>query len=130
VVLLRVEGVARSIEDMGDELPLGTRKDVLGAIRAVFPTAAGETPTQLIFREGDLSIEFALHGRNPVNTVTVEVRGEGDPVSPLMELARRNGWVVLDVSTSEFIDPEDPSDEGYGGYRKLAKGVARERRKK
>jgi hypothetical protein len=30
---------------------------------------------------------------------------------------------VLDASTSEFLDPDNPSDEGYGGYRKLVKGL-------
>jgi hypothetical protein len=49
--------------------------------------------------------------------------GEGDPVTPLMALATGNGWSVLDISTSEFIDPERSGENGYGGYRKMVGGT-------
>jgi len=122
-VLLRVGPGVTSVEDMDEELPLGTRKDVLDAILAVFPTCHRETPTRLTYLAGDLSIQFALHGGGTIDSVTVEVRGQGDPVSPLLDLAQRNGWVVLDVSTSEFINPDRPQDSGYAGYRKLVNGT-------
>jgi hypothetical protein len=35
----------------------------------------------------------------------------------------RNGWLVLDVSTSEYIDPKKPSRNGYGGYRKMVRAI-------
>ena len=129
-VLLRVGPGVHSIEEMDEELPLGMRKAVLDAILAVFPACERESPTRLTYVAGDLSIQFALHGGSTVDSVTVEVRGEGDPVSPLLELARRNGWVVLDVSTSEFIDPERPQDSGYAGYRKLVRGIGGAARKR
>src|SRR3954453_23092531 len=109
-VLLRVGEGVQSVEEMGEGMPLGTRKEVVAAIRAVFPTAEAETASTLRFLEGDLSIEFALHGRPAVESGTVEVRGEGDPVTPLMALATGNGWVVLDGSTSELIDPARPGE--------------------
>jgi hypothetical protein len=125
-VLLRIKGKWRPVEEVGDDeyLPLGKRKDVLSAIMEAFPTAAWETPTQLFYRDGDLSIEFVPQGRNPIESMIVEVRGEGDPIPPLVQLATSNGWVLLDTSTSEFIDPGEPSDEGYAGYRKLVIGIA------
>src|SRR5688500_7033694 len=93
-VLLRVgEGVS-SVEEMGEEeLPLGKRKEVLDAIRAAFPGVEAQTAARLLYRAGDLSMEFVLQGKGSVDSVTVEVRGEGDPVTPLLELATRNGWV-------------------------------------
>jgi hypothetical protein len=124
-VLFRIKGKLRPIEEMDDDdyLPLGLHKEVVSAILASFPTATRKKPTQLIYTEGDLSIEFIPQGRNPVESVLLEVRGEGDPISPLLDLATRNGWVMLDASTSEFIDADNPSDEGYGGYRKLLKSA-------
>ena len=124
-VLLHISGAVRPLEDVNDEdyLPLGRRKDVLAAITMSFPSAARQSPSELLYRDGDLSIEFKLEGRDPVDSVLIEVRGAGDPITPLLDLATRNGWVVLDASTSEFIDPDDPSGEGYGGYRRLVAGV-------
>ena len=126
-VLLRIKGPLRAIEEVEDEdyLPLGKRKDVITAISTTFPASKRQTPTQLLYRDGDLSISFALQGRDPVDSVLLEVRGEGDPITPLMELATRNAWVVLDASTSEFLDPNGPSADGYGGYRRLVKGMGR-----
>ena len=115
----------RPLEEVDDEdyLPLGKRKDVVTAIEATFPGIEREGPSDLLYRDGDLSIGFGLEGRDPVDSVMLEVRGEGDPITPLLELATRRGWVVLDASTSEFLDPDNPAPEGYEGYRKLAKGV-------
>ena len=125
----------RTKDDAGEpweaeELPLGKRADVLKAIMDVFPSAGWDNPTQLFYRDGDLSIEFKFQGRSPVGSILLEVRGEGDPVTPLLELATRNGWRLLDCSTSEFIDPKSPSDTGYGGYRKLVRGIAKDKQGK
>ncbi|MEA2734303.1 MAG: hypothetical protein QOE14_754 [Humisphaera sp.] len=128
-ILLRIKGKPRPIEEVDDDqyLPLGSRKDVLAAIMVAFPEAKWETPTQLFHHDGDVSIEFVLQGRNPVDSVTLEVRGEGDPITPILKLAKSNRWVVLDTSTSEFMDPGDPSPEGYEGYRKLVRGVEKKK---
>jgi hypothetical protein len=67
-------------------------------------------------------------GRSPVTQVMLEVRGQGDPITPLLELAARNGWVVFDVSTSDYIDPNKPSRNGYGGYRKLVRAITAKKR--
>ena len=125
----------RTKDDAGEpweaeELPLGKRADVLKAIMDVFPSAGWDNPTQLFYRDGDLSIEFRFQGKNPVDSVLLEVRGEGDPIAPLLDLAARNGWQVLDCSTSEFIDPKNPSDTGFDGYRKLVRGIAKDKQAK
>ena len=129
-VLLRVRGKFRPVEevDEADFLPLGKRGDVLAAIRAAFPAAKRNGSTGLLYLDGDLSIEFTPAGGDTVDSVLLEVRGEGDPIMPLVKLAAKNGWVLLDASTSEFIDPAAPSAEGYEGYRGLVTG--KRRRKK
>ena len=44
---------------------------------------------------------------------------ERSPIAPLLDLAARNRSRLLDVG---FIDPKNPSDTGFDGYRKLVKG--------
>jgi hypothetical protein len=111
-----------------EELPLGTRGKVLDAIRQQFPNLKQQSNAEFLHTDGDLSIEFRLMGRSPVTQVMLEVRGQGDPITPLLELAARNGWVVFDVSTSDYIDPNKPSRNGYGGYRKLVRAITAKKR--
>ena len=127
VLLLRIQGKFRPVGevDEADYLPLGKPKDVLAAIRARFPASKRNGPTRLLYLDGDLSIEFIPTGGDRVDGVLLEVRGEGDPITPLADLAKRNRWVLLDASTLEFIDPAAPSVEGYEGYRGLITGKRR-----
>ena len=129
-VLLKVRGKFRPVEevDEADYLPLGKRKDVLAAIRSAFPAAKRGGPARLLCVDGDLSIEFTPTGGDTVDSVLLEVRGEGDPITPLVGLAKQNKWVLLDASTSAFIDPANPSAEGYEGYRGLVTGQRRHRK--
>jgi hypothetical protein len=106
-----------------EELPLGSRGRVLDAIRQQFPDLRQQSNSEFVHLDGDLSIEFKLMGRSPVNQVMLEVRGEGDPITPLLELTTRNGWLVFDVSTSDYIDPKKPAGSGYGGYRKMVREI-------
>src|SRR5687768_17548118 len=95
-VLLRIKGKPRPLEELDDAdyLPLGTRKAVLAAIAAAFPAPKWDTVGQQIYTQGDLSIEFTPDGRPSVDSVMVDVRGDGDPITPLLDLATANGWVV------------------------------------
>lgn len=131
-VILRIRGPLRRVEELDDAdyLPLGSRRDVVAAITAAFPAAEWEGATHLLYRRGNLSIEFAPEGHETVDSVMVEVRGEGDPITPLLGLVTRNGWVLLDTSTSKFIDPANPSEEGYAGYRRLLRGTGGRRPKR
>src|SRR5712691_5482207 len=69
------------------------------------------------------SIEFVPEKTELVTYVILEIRGTGDPVSPILRLSARNNWVALDCSTSEFIDPANPTNVGSGGYLELLKDV-------
>ena len=106
-----------------EELPLGTRGKVLDAIKQQFPDLRQQSNSEFLHTDGDLSIEFRLMGRSPVTQVMLEVRGEGDPITPLLELATCNGWLIFDVSTSAYIDPRKPARNGYGGYRNMLRRI-------
>ena len=35
----------------------------------------------------------------------------------VLRFAKPNGWSLLDCSTSEFLDPDNPSAEGWEGFQ-------------
>jgi hypothetical protein len=114
-----------------EEVPLGSRKVVLDAIKSEFPDLEQQSNSEFLFTDGhDLSIDFKLIGGSPVKQVMLEVRGQGDPLTPLLRLATSNGWLILDVSTSDYIDPKKPSRSGYGGYRKMVKSITTPKKKR
>jgi hypothetical protein len=47
----------------------------------------------------------------------LHVRGSGDALSAMLAFANPNGWSLLDCSTGEFLDPRDPSPEGWEGFQ-------------
>jgi hypothetical protein len=120
--LVRIKG--KSIPENtweAEEIPLGTRKQVIDAILAEFPAARQQSTSEFLYTDGHLSIGFTLKGKSPVREVALEVRGAGDPITPLLHLATSNGWLIMDVSTSEYIDPKKPSKSGYGQYVKMTR---------
>ena len=122
--LVRIKGNTIPDEPWeAEELPLGTRGQVLEAIKQQFPDLQQQTSSEFLHTDGDLSIGFKLMGRSPVTQVMLEVRGAGDPLTPLLELTTRHGWLIFDVSTSDYIDPKKPSKSGYGGYRKMVRAI-------
>jgi len=131
-LLVRVKGGDDAVEIWeAEEVPLGSRKAVLDAIKTEFPAIEQQSRSEFTFIDGDLSIEFKLMGRGPIAQVMLEVRGQGDPLTPLLRLATTNGWRVFDISTSAYINPKKPrASSGYGEYRKAVKRIATPKRSK
>jgi hypothetical protein len=130
-VILRIRGPLRPAREVAESeyLPLGSFKSVAAAIRSAFPSVEWESPTRA---HGTLDkytgITFDLHEVEGYYFVHVSVRGSADPIPSLLGLANANGWVVLDVQSSEFIDPANPSREGLRGYRSLVENIGRGKR--
>jgi hypothetical protein len=130
VAIVRVGGEFRSIEDVQQEdyLPLGDLKSVHAAVRAAFPSAEWDTPTWAVYVATNFEIEFALDGVESGNTIILHVHGTGDPIPSLLKLTEANGWLAIDTSTGEFIDPKEPSYEGWEGYKGLVRNINTRRR--
>jgi hypothetical protein len=125
VAIVKIRGEFRPLEEVeaDDYLPLGKLSTVQEAIKKAFPTAEWYGPTEAVYSADEFAIEFGLQEADPLETVILNVRhGNGDPIPALLSLAEPNGWLLLDVSTSEFIDPKDPSRAGWEGYQSLVTG--------
>jgi len=130
-VILRIRGPFRPAREVkeSDYLPLGSFKSVAAAIRSEFPSAKWESPTRAYGAlDKDTGITFDLQEGEGYNFVLVSVSGSADPIPALLRLANANGWVILDVQNSEFIDPANPSREGWSGYRSLVEDIGRGKR--
>src|SRR6266851_6613820 len=69
---------------------------------------------------GDFEIEFQLRGVESHSAIILHVHGTGDPIPSLLKLTEANGWLAVDCSCGEFINPKKPSYEGWEGYKGLA----------
>jgi hypothetical protein len=60
-----------------------------------------------------------VRGRT-VDSVLVGVEGGGDPIAPLIHLCKRQGWLLLDDGSGEFVDLDRPSAETWEQVRSYA----------
>jgi hypothetical protein len=121
-VIVRIRGPFRPIADVAanDYVPLGTLNSVAAAVRAAFPDAEWDSPSHAN-RELDkyTGMMIELGHVETSNSIHVSVSGPGNPVPDLLSLANANGWIVIDCSSSKFIDPSSLESEGYAGYKAM-----------
>ncbi len=130
VAIVRIRGKFRPIAEVEEEdyLPLGDLKDVSAAVRAAFPSAEWSDPTWAVYLGPDFEIEIDLDGVESGNTIVLHVHGTGDPIPSLLKLTKANGWLAIDCSSGEFINPKKPSYEGWEGFKGLVRGGGRQRK--
>ena len=119
-VILRIRGPFRPAEGVvaDDYLQLGTTAVVAAAVRATFPDARWDDATyahRVLDEYTAMTID--LDSVESTHSIHVRVSGPGNPVPDLLSLANPNGWVVLDCSSAQFIDPAGVASEGFEGYR-------------
>lgn len=76
-----------------------------------------------LYRGDGYSIEFNVGEEDPIQDMMLHVRGGGDAIADIMKFVVPNGWAALDCSTSEFLDPANPSDEGWAGFQEFRDDV-------
>jgi len=121
-VIVRIRGPFRPITDLaaGDFLPLGTSDKVASAVRAAFPDAQWDRPTYAHRRlDADTGMTIELANVETSHSIDVTVSGPGNPIPDLLALANANGWVVVDCSSGEFIEPCSVESEGFAGYKSM-----------
>lgn len=120
VMVFHVREKPQSLADWTEDmlLPLGTAAEVRAAISAALPDVDWSDRTWGLYGGNGFSIEFNVGNDDPIQNVMLHVRGGGDAIRDIMRFVVPNGWVAFDCSTSEFLDPINPSDAGWVGFQK------------
>jgi hypothetical protein len=97
---------AASIADIPDEFqpePLGSRVDLIAAIREVAPTADFSDPSWGELATPDFVIEFNMGSEEVVDSMMLHARGGGSAVAFIDALLTRLGRRAIDCSVGEFF---------------------------
>ena len=111
--------------ETSDCAPLGPAHDVRELISTVLPGVDWSKPDWGTYSGDGFSIEFNVGDDDPIPHMMLHVRGSGDAISAIIELARPGGWSALDCSTGDFIDPGRPSDEGWRRFQAYRDQIVR-----
>ena len=104
---------------------------VAASVRAAFPDAQWDGSTYAhrgLDEHTGMTID--LDGVESSNSINVSVSGPSNPVPDLLKLANANGWVVIDCSSSEFIDPGSSDSAGFAGYKSMWHDLQRDVRRR
>ena len=108
---------AEITEDMPPPAVMGSSADVRSMIDAHLGGVDWSDPAWGVFDGDGFSFEFNMREESQRDGFMVHVRGGGDAVAALLAFSVPNGWSVLDMSTGGFIDPDDPSNEGWEKFQ-------------
>jgi len=97
--------------------PLGSASNVREAISKQLRGVDWSDCTWGIFKGDGFSIEFNTGEDDPIDSIMLHVRGGGDAITAMLQFAIPNKWSLFDCTTGEFIDPENPSEEGWKGFQ-------------
>jgi len=100
----------------GDCEPLGSAAGVRQRISSLLPGVDWSDPTWGVYSQDEFSIEFNVGKDDPIDSMVLHVRG-GDAISAITKFARPLDWSVLDCSTGEFLDLENPSPAGWKAFQ-------------
>jgi hypothetical protein len=109
---------------------LGRAAAVREAISAALPGVDWSEPTWGRFEGNGFSFEFNMGKDDPVDGFMIHVRGAGDAVSSLTELASTCGWYLLDTSTGEWMHHAEAPEAGWEGFQAFRDSVVKRVSKK
>jgi hypothetical protein len=89
--------------------PLGAASFVRDSISMHLPGVDWSDPAWGIYGNDGFAIEFNSGKDDPVDSIMLHVRGEGDAIPAILQFANPNKWSLFDCSTGYFIDPQDAS---------------------
>jgi len=107
----------------GDDFPedftseLGPRAQVLSRMTAILPSLDLTDPTWGILDGDDFFIEFNIGDRDPVDVMTLHIRGGNGVISVIQRICEHTGWRAFDTSTGDFIDFTANPAEGLHQWR-------------
>jgi hypothetical protein len=104
--------------------PLGDGDEVRQRISRSLPAVDWSDPSWGVLDGEGWSIEFNLDEEDPISAMMLHVRGGGDPVAAVAKLCADQGWQALDTVTDHWLDPGNPSREGWSEFQDFRGKVA------
>jgi hypothetical protein len=99
--------------------PLGPAATVRQQLSKLLPEIDWSDPTWGVYEGDGFSIEFNVGDDDPIDDMMLHVRGGGDAIAAIVSFARPLGWSALDCSMGDFLDLENPSQGGWGGFQEF-----------
>src|SRR5262245_41051087 len=97
--------------------PIGTLEDVRKSLHDVLPDIDFGDPSWGVLDGRDWSIEFSIGADEPVESVTLHVRGSDDAIWAVRAAAEALNARVLDFSTAEFVSFDADPAAGLRKWR-------------
>jgi len=127
VIIFNVSNEIKSVSELTEDAikPLGSRDNVLSAIKTTFPQANLSDPSWVVQDGAGYSIEFSLGQNDPIQTMMVYVRGDISSLRAIEQFCRTTGWRAFDSSVGDFIDFSDLNyDRGFKRWEQYKNYVA------
>jgi hypothetical protein len=114
------------------EIPDGWKGDILGSadevrrrITACLSAVDWSDPTWGLYHGEGFSFEFNVGSKEPSEGFMIHIRGGGNAVAPLLQLAERWGWYLLDCSQGEWLHHCSEAEAGWQGFQAYRDRVLR-----
>jgi hypothetical protein len=96
-----------------------SRTEFIKSIRKTFPATDWSDPSLGILDSDRAVLEFDLGDEEDIGpTVLLQVYGGEDPVGAIVELCKKNGWQVFDLSTDSYLNLDNPSRESWENFER------------
>ncbi|MER5890518.1 hypothetical protein ABT160_42395 [Streptomyces sp. NPDC001941] len=126
VLLLRLPDECASVQDLPDGWmppPLGHQHEVLAAVTHAAPAAGLTDPHWGELCGPGWSMELNIGPQDPVESVMLHIRGGGDVLACILDLAQALACKALDCSTGDLLTPDNRSGwHAFQDYRDRATG--------
>ena len=106
----------REDTDIDDEATLGDVDAVRARIESVLSPVVWSDDGAGVFEGDGFRIDIGLQPGGEVESFMLHVTGQGNPVPVVAELCRKHGWALFDSVAGDYMNIDDPSDEGWQGY--------------
>ena len=100
--------------------PLCDASDYRRRVSETFPDTDWSDPEcgHFVGKDQSFSIAFNVLNEGKLQSSMMDIRGGSDAISAITRFAKTNGWSLFDCS-GDWLELDQPSQEGWGGYDRL-----------
>jgi hypothetical protein len=126
------EGFDDSLEDLPDDFEeedICTYEYLIDEIKNLFPHNSAEFDDDsrcLVLIEKTYSIEFDFGKSDPINHISLSIRGDNDALKPIELFCERFNCSAVDSDTGEIIKFSDNSNKGFSKWQEYENRVVDE----